>query len=132
MAKLSGPEQVMEYLHDLEHPLKAEIEEVTSFILSVDDQITEQIKWNAPSFCVQGEDRITLNLQGKGFFRIIFHCGAKVQNHDIKGVMPEDTLLEWASNDRAIVKIFNLDDLEEKKEPLKQVIIRWIEVMSKG
>lgn len=131
MAKLSGHEQVVEYLHHLEHPLKAEIEEVRSFILSVDDQITEQIKWNAPSFCVQGEDRITLNLQGKGFFRIIFHCGAKVQTHDIKGVLPEDTLLEWASNDRAIVKILNLYDLEEKKEQLREVIVRWIEATSK-
>lgn len=36
MAKLSGHEQVVEYLHHLEHPLKAEIEEVRSFILSVD------------------------------------------------------------------------------------------------
>ncbi|MHA2855060.1 DUF1801 domain-containing protein [Paenibacillus lautus] len=132
MAQLRGQEQVEEYLHQLEHPLKKEIEEVRSFILSVDDRITEHIKWNAPSFCVQGEDRITLNLQGKGFVRLIFHCGAKVKDHDIKGTLTEDAaeLLEWASHDRAIVKIVDMDDLGQKKEQLKAVIARWIEVTS--
>ncbi|QOT11149.1 DUF1801 domain-containing protein [Paenibacillus sp. JNUCC32] len=132
MAQLRGQEQVEEYLQQLEHPLKKEIEEVRSFILSVDDRITEHIKWNAPSFCVQGEDRITLNLQGKGFIRLIFHCGAKVKDHDIKGTLTEDAagLLEWASHDRAIVKIVDTDDLEQKKEQLKAVIARWIEVTS--
>lgn len=132
MAQLRGQEQVEEYLHQLEHPLKKVIEEVRSFILSVDDRITEHIKWNAPSFCVQGEDRITLNLQGKGFIRLIFHCGAKVKDHDIKGTLTEDAagLLEWASQDRAIVKIIDTDDLEQKKEQLKAVIARWIEVTS--
>lgn len=132
MAQLRGQEQVEEYLHQLEHPLKKEIEEVRSFILSVDDLITEHIKWNAPSFCVQGEDRITLNLQGKGFIRLIFHCGAKVKDHDVKGTLTEDTaeILEWASQDRAIVKIVDIHDLEQKKEQLKAVIARWIEVTS--
>lgn len=132
MAQLRGQEQVEEYLHQLEHPLKKEIEEVRSFILSVDDRITEHIKWNAPSFCVQGEDRITLNLQGKGFIRLIFHCGAKVKDHDVKGTLTEDTaeILEWASQDRAIVKIVDIDDLEQKKEQLEAVIARWIEVTS--
>jgi len=132
MAQWRGQEQVEEYLHQLEHPLKKEIEEVRNFILSVDDRITEHIKWNAPSFCVQGEDRITLNLQGKGFIRLIFHGGAKVKDHDIKGTLTEDTagLLEWASRDRAIVKIVDTDDLEQKKEQLKAVIARWIEVTS--
>lgn len=132
MAQLRGQEQVEEYLHQLEHPLKKEIEEVRSFILSVDDRITEHIKWNAPSFCVQGEDRITLNLQGKGFIRLIFHCGAKVKDHDVKGTLTEDTaeILEWASQDRAIVKIVDIHDLEQKKEQLKAVIARWIEVTS--
>ncbi|VTR27276.1 Domain of uncharacterised function (DU1801) [Actinobacillus pleuropneumoniae] len=132
MAQLRGQEQVEEYLHQLEHPLKKEIEEVRRFILSVDDRITEHIKWNAPSFCVQGEDRITLNLQGKGFIRLIFHCGAKVKDHDVKGTLTEDTaeILEWASQDRAIVIIVDIHDLEQKKEQLKAVIARWIEVTS--
>ena len=49
--KRSGHELVVEFLNNLEHPLKNEIEEVRKIILSVDEQITEHIKWNAPSFC---------------------------------------------------------------------------------
>lgn len=76
--KLSGPQQVVEFFNNLEHPLKKEIEEVRKIILSTNESITEHIKWNAPSFCFNNEDRVTFNLQGKGFFRLVFHCGAKV------------------------------------------------------
>ncbi|WP_234978377.1 DUF1801 domain-containing protein [Bacillus tuaregi] len=65
--KLSGPEQVTEFMDELQHPLKEEISMVRQIILSTDQKITEHIKWNAPSFCYDGEDRITLTLMVKGF-----------------------------------------------------------------
>lgn len=66
--KLSGPEQVAKFMSSLEHPFKEEIAEVRKIILGTNSRITEKIKWNAPSFCVDDEDRITFNLHGKGFF----------------------------------------------------------------
>ncbi|MBA9086161.1 uncharacterized protein YdhG (YjbR/CyaY superfamily) [Fontibacillus solani] len=77
MSKLDGHQQVVDYLNHLDHPLKKEIEEARRIILGVNEQISEHIKWNAPSFCFNGDDRVTFNLQGKGFFRIVFHCGDK-------------------------------------------------------
>lgn len=71
--KLSGHEQVIEFLNNVEHPLKKEMEEVRKIILSTNEHITEHIKWNAPSFSFNNEDRVTFNLQGKGFFRLVFH-----------------------------------------------------------
>jgi flagellar motor switch protein FliG len=70
--KLSGHHQVVEYMNNLEHPLKKEIEEVRKIILSANKQITEHIKWNAPSFCFNNEDRVAFNLHGKGYFRLGF------------------------------------------------------------
>lgn len=124
--KLSGHEQVVEFLNNLEHPLKNEIEEVRKIILSVNDNITEHIKWNAPSFCFNNEDRVTFNLQGKGFIRLILHMGAKVKNKKKK--LPEDTtgLLEWVADDRAIIKLTDMMDVELKKERLIQAIDLWI------
>ncbi|MBS4218536.1 DUF1801 domain-containing protein [Bacillus sp. FJAT-49711] len=129
-SKNSNPEQVSEYMSNLEHPLKREIEEVRNIILSANNQFTEHIKWNAPSFQYKNEDRVTFNLHGKGFFRLIFHCGAKVKENNVKESFLNDStsLLEWVSNDRAIVKFSDMNDVKEKKDKLVEVINKWIEV----
>ncbi|QYR21440.1 DUF1801 domain-containing protein [Paenibacillus sp. sptzw28] len=124
----SGRQQVLEFLNDLEHPLKEEIEEVRKIILSANDSITEHIKWNAPSFCFNNEDRITFNLQGKGFFRLVFHCGAKVKDHAMNKPLFEDTsgLLGWVTADRAIIKLTDRLDVESKRAKLTEVVTEWI------
>jgi hypothetical protein len=121
-------QQVIEFLNKLEHPLKKEIEEVRKIILNANQQFTEHIKWNAPSFCINNEDRITFNLHGNTFFRLIFHCGAKVKENVSKGPLFDDTtgLLDWADRDRAIVKLTDMNDVEAKKDKLVEVIIKWI------
>ena len=126
--KLSGSEQVVEFMNNLEHPLKEEIEEVRKIILSTDDKITEHIKWNAPSFCYEGEDRVTFNLHGKGFIRLVFHCGAKVKDRKTSEPLIVDTsgILEWKAADRAMMK-FN--DVKAKEEKLREVIRKWLKVI---
>ncbi|WP_053367948.1 DUF1801 domain-containing protein [Bacillus sp. FJAT-27245] len=126
--KLTGPEQVAEFMDKLDHPLKEEIEEVRKIVLSCDGRITEHIKWNAPSFLIENDDRITFNLKGKGFFRLVFHCGAKKSQESQKEPLFIDYtgLLEWQTNDRALMKFFNKDDVKEKEDRLKAVIGEWI------
>lgn len=128
--KLSGPEQVVEFMNNLEHPLKEEIAEVRNIILSTDNRMIEHIKWNAPSFCYEGEDRITFNLQGKGFFRLVFHCGAKVKHRNTNEPLIVDTygLLEWKAADRAMLKFTDKKDVKDKEEQLKEIITKWLEV----
>ena len=128
--KLTGPEQVAEFMNNLEHPFKEEIEEVRKIILSTDDRITEHIKWNAPSFCYEGEDRMTFNLKGKGFFRLIFHCGAKVKERNTNEPLIEDTsgILEWKAVDRAMIHFTNKKDVKAKEEQLREIITKWLTV----
>lgn len=128
--KLSGHEHVLEYLNNLKHPQKLEIEEVRKIFLSANDQISEHIKWNAPSFCYKNEDRITFNLRGKGYFLLIFHCGAKVKDNLAKEPLFMDTtgLLDWVTGDRATVKFTDMNDVKAKEEKLIEVITKWIEV----
>jgi len=82
--KLTGHEQVLEFLQKLEHPLKLQIEEVRRIILDSNDQISEHIKWNAPSFCINEQDRITFNLHGNEGFRLVFIVVPRKQNMRIK------------------------------------------------
>ncbi|GIN84229.1 hypothetical protein J6TS2_06150 [Heyndrickxia sporothermodurans] len=128
--KLSGHQQVVEFMDNLEHPLKEEIEAVRKIILSANKQINEHIKWNAPSFQFENEDRITFNLHGTGYFRLIFHCGAKNKDNIGQENLFDDTtgILEWVAGDRAIVKFTDINDVKAKEKKLSEVITKWIEV----
>ncbi|KOP80082.1 hypothetical protein AN957_23400 [Cytobacillus solani] len=118
-------------MNNLVHPLKEEIEEVRKIILSTDDKITEHIKWNDPSFCYEGEDRITFNLNGKGFIRLIFHCGAKVKERKTNEPLISDPsgVLEWIAADRVMMKFTDKNDIKAKEEKLKEVITMWLKVI---
>jgi len=126
---LSGHEQVIEFLRQLRHPLRAEIEEVREVILNTNDQITEHIKWNAPSFCINNQDRITFNFHGKEGFRLIFHCGSKATGFADKGPLFEDDtkLLNWITGDRAMITFLSARDVENHRNYLTKVVTKWLE-----
>jgi hypothetical protein len=121
---------VDEFLNSLKHPMKIEIEEIRKIILKADKRLTEKIKWNAPSYCIQGDDRITFNLSGQGFIRLIFHCGVKPSDKKLKAPLFEDTsgLLEWAAYDRTIARFNNRSDIVNCKKDLSFLVKKWIEV----
>ncbi len=127
-AKLSGAEQVDRFLNGLDHPLKEAVQEVRRIILRAEPQLTEHIKWNAPSFCWNGQDRVTFNLHGETYFRLVFHCGARVKEVKTNGMLFDDStgLLEWAANDRATAKFTDLRDVREKEASLREVVSQWI------
>lgn len=71
MMPTEAPE-VAEFLQELEHPMKDGILKLRDAILASDDQITDHIKWNAPSFCYHGDDRVTFRLQPGDRLQLIF------------------------------------------------------------
>jgi len=130
--KLSGTEQVVAYLDDLEHPLKPEIEAVRRIILDANERLSEHIKWKAPSFCYDNEDRVTFNLHGKGYFQLVFHCGAKVKDTAAQERLLTDDmgLLQWVTVDRGTIKFTDMDDVIAKKEKLADLVNAWIAATS--
>ena len=57
--KLSDVEQVGQFMAALGHPMRAEIEALRSLLKSTDPQISERIKWNAPSYFSGETDLVT-------------------------------------------------------------------------
>ena len=51
------------FMSGLDHPLKEGVERLRVAILNSNDGITEHVKWNAPSFCYAGEDRVQGDVQ---------------------------------------------------------------------
>lgn len=119
-------------MQTVQHPLKKVVEEVRVIILSVDNGITEHIKWNAPSFCFDGDDRITFNLSKNDSILLIFHRGAKVKDNKSKEPLFKDTtgLLQWLAPDRAVIKIQSIEEVADKKASLKKVVKQWLAAAS--
>lgn len=129
---LSGPEAVAAFMTNHNHPLKKAMEVTREIILSANKELTEHIKWNAPSFCINGDDRITFNIYKNDCLLLVFHRGAKVKDAKGKGPLFHDPtgLLEWVSPDRATVKLTSLLDVTAKKAKLKTVVKQWISITS--
>ncbi|QDE81532.1 hypothetical protein BHS07_08085 [Myxococcus xanthus] len=123
-------EDVERFMQELEHARRDEVETLRTSILSAHPGITERIKWNAPSFCFQGDDRVTFKLKPKDCVQLIFHRGAKVKA--AQGFSFEDTsgLLQWAAPDRAVVTLRDLAEVKAKKKALCQVVVQWMEATS--
>jgi uncharacterized protein YdhG (YjbR/CyaY superfamily) len=60
-------------MEKLEHPFKAEVQMIRETIKKVNRDITEEVKWKAPSFRYKAEYLITFNLWGKQKIHLVIH-----------------------------------------------------------
>lgn len=130
--KLTGEGEVALFINNTQHPMKKEIETICEIIRGSGVEFSEHVKWNAPSFTHYGEDRITLKLNSPKSVDLVFHRGSKVKP------MPENKLIEdssgllkWVTNDRAVISFFILDDIQNNKEALINIINQWVEAAQK-
>ena len=115
------------FLAELEHPLKAGVEQLRAAILAADDAITEQVKWNAPSFCYDGVDRVTFRLQPGNRLQLVLHRGAKVRDDAADFRFDDDSgLLDWVAPDRAVVTFRDLDDVAVRRSAVADLVRRWV------
>ena len=110
-------------MEELEHPFKAEVQLLRAIIKSVNKDITEQIKWNAPSFSYQGEYLATLNLRATGHLHLVFH------NPEIARV--ESPLLQGDYRDRRMAYFAGRDDIQAKKTALQKALKDLIKLQNK-
>lgn len=120
------------FMAELVHPLKSEIEQIRAIILGADDQITEQTKWNAPSFCYQGEDRVTLKLYPPDRIQLVFHRGAKVKESSKFSYADSTGLLQWVSADRAISTFRSMMEIQDSAAALAEAVTGWMKATTAG
>jgi Domain of unknown function (DU1801) len=118
---------VDEFMAQLVHPCKSEIESIRKLILGVDNSILEGIKWNSPSFRTT-EYFATTNLRIKAGVGIILHLGAKVRELPLGGVSIDDPhkLLKWLAKDRASIEFTGMNDVLERCDAFQSVLRQWI------
>ena len=113
LPKPTDAEQVAAYFSQLEHPLKAELE-LTRQIIRIHPKISERIKWNAPSYHVNGTDLLTFNPRLKTRVHLVFH--------HISITKIESVLLEGDYKDRRMMYFSNTEEVRARQTELERII----------
>jgi uncharacterized protein YdhG (YjbR/CyaY superfamily) len=111
---VSRTDKLEEFLENLSHPLKAEVEAVRSIIKGVNKDINEEIKWKAPSFNYKGEYLVTFNLGDEKRIHLVFH------NPQISKI--KSKLLEGDYKDRRMAYFVDMKDIMAKKSLLEKTL----------
>lgn len=133
--KLTGAEQVTQYIQESKHPLANVMQSLRKIILSTDTEIGEHIKWNSPAFYYSGDmaefdakeykrDLAVYNIRKDNHILLIFPTGAVID--DTAGVLENNY-----TDGRRMVTITGMDNLNSKKEALQSVIRQWIDKIEK-
>lgn len=122
-AETNKTAEVDAYVAKLEHPFKGEVQAVREIIKGVNRQISEQIKWNAPSFSYKGY-MATFNLHAKQHVHLVWHNGAILQE--------SSGLLEGDYPDRRMTYFASMADVEAKRPALEGLVRQWVQVMDRG
>ena len=104
---------------------------VRKIILGASPQISEGIKWNAPSFRTT-EYFATFHLRSQDRVQLVFHRGAKVKAPVKRGLEIADPagLMKWLAADRALVTVGANKEIAANKRALENVVKAWIKHLS--
>lgn len=120
---MTDAEKVREYMNALDHPFKAEIQEVIDIILQTSKKIAERVKRNAPSFFYKENPKYDM---------LAFHIREQKHIHLVrvfpKGLIEDDSgLLEGQYKDRRMMYFYSGEDIQSKKPALENIVRKRVE-----
>lgn len=122
---------VSEFLAELPANKREQVSALRIIILKAEPRLKENIKWNAPNYVFNNQDRLTFNVMNKEQkVRIILHMGAKIKENKQKPpIIQEDFgIVKWQSNIRGFISFDDLDDVMNKSVLMTKVIANWLAV----
>ncbi|WP_179873100.1 DUF1801 domain-containing protein [Microcella indica] len=127
----SAQPSVADLVSALDEVTREQVQLLRDIIGSLEADLTEHVKWNAPSYVFDGEDRITMDLRNKqGLVKLVLHMGAtRPENRKGAPVLLEDEgIVEWASDVRGFVTFADAADIRAKEPALGRVLSSWLAI----
>jgi len=117
-SKLTDKDTVNAYMQQLQHPHKVGIELVRNIIVTANTKVAERMKWNAPSFYYL-QDIAAFYVRQEKYIHLVlvFPHGITENSYGI---------LEGDYKDRRMAYFYSLQDIEDKKTALQNVINDWV------
>lgn len=126
---MKNTQDVNEFVISLKHPQENIIQLMRELIKKSSSELVEGIKWNSPSYSLEGNDIITFNFHYKGVISLVFHTGPKGKDtHTKKQLFVDETNhLEWLADKRAVLKISSIEEFEAMEKDIEKIIDIWVE-----
>ena len=93
--------------------------------------LTEQIKWNALSISLGGDDRITLGIERKGGVRVVLHRGAKQKDAAGFHFSHPASFARWPTVDRGVIVFKGAAQVERLRDEFCDLCARWLAATAK-
>jgi len=118
------------FLNDLTPTQSQVVDALRKLILSLNTDLTEEIKWNAPSYIYKGEHRITFNMRYEDKVTLVLHMGATRKEDKKAAPIMKDAsgLIEWVSDIRGTLSFESIEDFEIKKESIANALTNWLAI----
>ena len=114
-------QEVDDFMAKLEHPFADGIELLRAHIKDTNGEITEQVKWKAPSFSYRGEYLTTFNLWSRKDVFLVFH------NPHIISIASEHLTGDYP--DRRLFFFTDLADAKDKKPEVRRIVEELIKMI---
>lgn len=114
------------FMQRLDHPFKADIDQLRKAIKGISPAIREEIKWNAPSF--KTEDHFaTFKLYPPKSIQLVLHTGAKPKKPpQVFRLQDPHKLLTWAAPDRCVLTLRSSDQAAEMRDVVVKMVKEWL------
>lgn len=125
---MSSPSpEVDAFLTALGHRRAAEVQALRAAVLEGDDDLVEHVKWNAPSYQRDGEDRVTFRLQPRDCVQLVLHRGAKVRADSAQHSFDDPTgLVVWRAPDRGVVTFADAEAVTAHLADVVRLVRAWV------
>lgn len=119
---------VDDFMNGLDDTQRLQVQKLRQYILDEAPSLAEHIKWNAPSYVKDDEDRITFNTMNKEHVvKLIFHMGAtRKEDKMARPILKNATLLEWVSDIRGYMTFSNLEEVTSNENEIKRIVREWL------
>ncbi len=132
--KLTDSEQVSRHIANLPKEIQPAVEYLRQVMLSLDEEISEHIKWNSPSFYYSGDMKPFDPQEYKRDILVMY-----LRKDKIMCVLPtgmnikvNTEILEGNYTDgRRIINFTNLDDIKRKEAKFRETIKEWLYLIEK-
>lgn len=114
------------FLADLPADALAVAQGLRALIKAAHPGLVEQVKWNAPSFSLDGTDLVTLGVERDGSIRLVLHRGAKVKDNAGFRFDDPSRLARWPAPDRGVVVVKDMAALAATSAGLGDLVTRWV------
>jgi len=124
--KSAAPGDVDAFLVALAHPQDPAIQRLRAVIRAADARIGEDIKWNAPSFHVEGHHFATMQLRKTDRVLLVLHLGAGKRALPKGAIADPDGQLTWLGADRATLSFTEADEVDARAMAVQALLRQWI------